>query len=54
MRYSEGTATRRQNLLHLIDHPFELTLSELKAVMNTQLASPPPQHDSLNVTTPQT
>ncbi|WP_293091533.1 hypothetical protein [Moorena sp. SIOASIH] len=54
MRYSEGTATRTQNLLHLIDHPFELTLSELKVVMNTQLASPPPQHDSLNVATAQT
>ncbi|NEO49783.1 MAG: hypothetical protein F6K55_39070 [Moorea sp. SIO4A3] len=53
-RCSFGTASRTQNLLHLIDHPFELALCELKAVMNTQLASPPAQHDSLNVATPQT
>ncbi|WP_149030737.1 hypothetical protein [Moorena producens] len=53
-RCSFGTATRTQNLLHLIDHPFELALCELKAVMNTQLASPPAQYDNLNIPTPHT
>ncbi|NEQ86700.1 MAG: hypothetical protein F6K26_43595 [Moorea sp. SIO2I5] len=32
----------------------EVALSAIKRVMNTQLASPPAQHDSLNVATPQT
>ncbi len=43
--------SRKQTLK---DYPFELALCELKAVMNTQLASRSAQYDSLNVATPQT